>query len=160
MLVDRNPVELDPASKFILGNIGSESGLDPQRLAEGIYQITHFNGNMEFGINDFDAQYPNLGEHGCYGVCDSLENLLSVYAEVLNHPVRKFLVTLTKVKREPENKGQGGGWRWHKWGPYIGAHEIQCEYLDDEEGIDHVFCFHVYEIDPAPKLVPLTKPLE
>lgn len=72
---------------------------------------------------------------------------MAVRGEDLNDPTRRFIVTLTKVERDPSNKGNGGGWRWHKWGEYIGAHESQCEYLDDEEGIDHVYCFHIYEME-------------
>lgn len=34
-----------------------------------------------------------------------------------------------------------GGWRWHKWGEYIGLHEPQHEYLSCEEGIDYVLSY-------------------
>ena len=34
-----------------------------------------------------------------------------------------------------------GGWRWHKWGEYIGVHEPQHEYLSCEQGIDYVLSY-------------------
>lgn len=33
------------------------------------------------------------------------------------------------------------GWRWHKWGEYIGVHEPQHEYLSCEQGIDYVLSY-------------------
>ena len=33
------------------------------------------------------------------------------------------------------------GWRWHKWGEYIGVHEPQHEYLSYEKGIDYVLSY-------------------
>jgi hypothetical protein len=30
-------------------------------------------------------------------------------------------------------------------GRYIGKHDPQYEYLYDEVGIDHVYCYHIYE---------------
>lgn len=117
----------------------------PIQLAQGVYEIDHFNGDMEFhGITNGHPEFPDW--RGCYGVCDSVENLLAVRGEDLADPSRKFTVAMTKVTRDPSNKGRGGGWRWHKWGEYIGSHEPQFEYLDDEEGIDHVYCFHIYEM--------------
>lgn len=56
---------------------------------------------------------------------------------------RRFVVAFTRVRRE--DQPADGGWRWHKWGQYIGKHEPRCEYLYDEDGIDEVYCFHVYE---------------
>lgn len=34
-----------------------------------------------------------------------------------------------------------GGWRWHKWGEYIGVHEPRHEYLSCEKGIDYVLSY-------------------
>ncbi len=54
---------------------------------------------------------------------------------------RKFTVFLTEVR-----KGHNGGWRWHKWGPYIGHQERSgCEYLDEEPNIESVFLFNIVE---------------
>ena len=34
-----------------------------------------------------------------------------------------------------------GGWRWHKWGEYIGVHEPRHEYLSCEKRIDYVLSY-------------------
>lgn len=39
----------------------------------------------------------------------------------------------------------GGGWRWEKWGPYIGTQRSVADYLHDEPDIDYVYTFHVYK---------------
>lgn len=38
------------------------------------------------------------------------------------------------------------GWRWHKWGPYLGKHTPQCEYLNEEKNIDYVLIWHLYPL--------------
>ena len=120
-------------------------------------------------------EYPNMLDHGrgecplSYGVCDSYEQLKNYkikdyYAEeledanlaehinpdktlfeVLSASERKYALFFTKIHQEPGE----GGWRWHKWGPYIGKHDIQCEYLADEDLSDidqkYVVIFHIFE---------------
>lgn len=142
MLINEPSVNyVDPVLQMLSSVIGNSS--ETKQLTEGVYQIGHF-GSSDFLCKGYE-QYPDLGEHGSYGVCDGLENMMAVMGDVLNDPQRKFVVTLTPVHRDPSNKGRGGGWRWHKWGEYIGAFDPQCKYLDDEEGIDTVYCYHVYE---------------
>lgn len=131
----------DPVLSMIAAINGNGGG--EKQIAEGVYQIGHF-GSSDFLRTGYKP-YPDLGMHGSYGVCDGYENIMAVMGDVLNDPDRKFVVTLTPVHRDPSNKWKGGGWRWHKWGEYIGAFDSQCEYLDDEEGIDTVYCYHVYE---------------
>ena len=121
-----------------------------------------------------------------YGVCDSPEQLLNykftpgdygryilnkcgieitpeldteldteiTLGDYLRNSDRKFAVGFNPIKQNPENPG--GGWRWHKWGHYIGKHDVQCEYLDDEDlsdiNQDFILCFHIYEFkDIEPK---------
>jgi len=77
-----------------------------------------------------------------YGVCDSVEQLLAACPE-LEAPGRRFVVTVTPVKRA--NQPADGGWRWHKWGDYIGTQNPQHEYLYDDVHIDMVLCYHIFE---------------
>lgn len=129
----------EPILSLIALAQGKQSGA--RKIRDGIYEVSHF------GSSDFMRgweEYADLGQHNSYGVCDGADNLLEAMP-ILQDPVRQFVVTLTKVERDLTNKGQGGGWRWHKWGPYIGKHEPKMEYLDDEPDIDHVYCYHVYE---------------
>ena len=83
-----------------------------------------------------------------YGVCDNWEQVLSKCDRIkpyLESP-EPFVVIVSEIRKEsqPEN----GGWRWHKWGEYIGDKEPQCEYLHDEPDIDSVFVFGVYHVIP------------
>jgi hypothetical protein len=84
-----------------------------------------------------------------YGVGDSIEQIKEYFKEEIEDPNRKYFITVTPVFQDKENKGKGGGWRWHKWGEYIGKLEPKCEYLDDEDfgdDFEYVICFHLYEV--------------
>lgn len=84
-----------------------------------------------------------------YGVADNIEQIKKFYKKQINSKTDKFIIVLTPVYQELENKGKGGGWRWHKWGKYIGDLKSKCEYLDDEDfGADfkYVICFHLHYI--------------
>lgn len=94
---------------------------------------------------------PNPKWFSQYGVCDNVEQVLKKYKEVLEGDDHQYFVWFTPVFQEKENAGNGGGWRWHKWGPYIGELERRCEYLDDEDfgnnWCGYVLCYHIYRID-------------
>ena len=146
----------------ILSMIASINGNDPVSREErtGIYRIGHF-GSSDF-LRSWE-QYPDFDpipvtddmpahmkedaweggvSRNAYGVCDSIEQLLKHFPE-LEAPGREFVVTLSEVRKD--NQPSSGGWRWHKWGPYIGAHDPQYEYLYDEVGIEAVLVYHIYE---------------
>lgn len=146
----------------IFAMIAAVNGNDPTTREErvGIYRVGHF-GSSDFlrgweSYADFaplpvtDAMPPHMREdaydgsvsRNSYGVCDSVEQLLAHFPE-LEAPGREFVVTLTEVRKADQSPT--GGWRWHKWGPYIGNHNPQYEYLYDEEGIDAVLVYHIYE---------------
>lgn len=55
-----------------------------------------------------------------------------------------FVLLLTPIVKEPNH--EWGGWRWHKLGEYIGHHEIEHEYLNDEEGVDFVFLWKLHAV--------------
>jgi hypothetical protein len=117
----------------INGNSGTAKELSP-----GIYEIGHF------GASDFMSGYnkaPALPV-AAYGVCDNVEQLLQACPE-LEASERKFVITLTSVRKEAQHAS--GGWRWGKWGPYIGTQNPQCDYLYDEPYIEQVYCYRIYE---------------
>jgi len=76
-----------------------------------------------------------------YGVCDNYQQVLDRYPE-LNDVNRKFVLSLCKI-----SKKENSGWRWHKWGKYIGVQNSQCEYIDDESEIEEVYVYHIYEME-------------
>jgi hypothetical protein len=55
----------------------------------------------------------------------------------------KFVISFTRVLKS--NQPSAGGWRWHKWGPYMGTQNSQREYLHDEPSISEIFCYHIME---------------
>ena len=131
-----------PRTEPILAAIALMNDNPPQtwRTTTGVYQIGHFNWP---GARGAVEEYPELGDFNSYGVCDSYEQILE-QCPALQDPNRQFVITITPIVRA--NQSPEGGWRWHKWGPYIGTFNPQCEYLYDEVGIDRVFCFHIYEL--------------
>ena len=150
MLVSDHRLLLPETDPHVLAVI-KELGLTTQQNSElkpGIYQVDDFNA-PSFIRKNFN-EYPDLKEFeefdfwASYGVCDSVENLLEV-APWIEESSRKFLVLLNEVQRDQSNLGSGGGWRWHKWGPYIGTQDPQCEHLDDEPLIERIYCFQIYE---------------
>lgn len=85
-----------------------------------------------------------------YGVSDNIEQIKEYYKEWIDDPNSKWVITVTPVYQDKGNRGKGGGWRWHKWGPYIGTLNPGYEYLDDEDfGEDfqgYVLCYHIYPV--------------
>lgn len=133
MLVDEPKVlaaERDPILAMIAKLNGREPGA--KQLATGIYEIG------SHGSSHFLREY----EHTDYGVCDDVQQILDRHHEFKRQDAH-HVVTVTRVRRA--DQPADGGWRWHKWGEYIGKHEPRCEYLHDEEGIDEVLCYQIYE---------------
>lgn len=123
---------------------------NPVRLATGVFQITHFSGDMLlWGKNDLERSYDfDVGDVPISCVCDSVEQFLRKYESQLEADPRPFVVFMTHIPKDESNRGQGGGWRWHKWGEYVGEGNPSCEYLDDEDGFsDGVFVVSVLLAD-------------
>lgn len=87
---------------------------------------------------DWDA-YPSEG-----GVCDTPEQVLAHIPLLVTDP-RRFIVFFTPIRKR--DQPAEGGWRWHKWGEYIGTQpSAGCEYLYDEPHIDEVLVYHIVEV--------------
>ncbi len=87
--------------------------------------------------------YFNFESGNSYGVCDNVQNFLEVFDEELKSIKEEVFVILTPIFRkcQPEY----GGWRWHKWGPYIGNHDQQHEYLY-HESIDVIWIYQIFVV--------------
>lgn len=139
MLIDEPQAEAgDPIAAMIARLNGNDGQV--KRLRKGVYQRGDF-GSSAFLAGTYD-DYPEVGDLGAYGVCDSVEQLLARCPE-LESAARRFIVMVTPIRREAEP--DEGGWRWHKWGEYIGTQKPEHEYLYDDKHIDEVLCFHIYE---------------
>ena len=138
MLIDLPPQPSDPVADIIATINGNAPGMF--ELRPGIYRIGHFGGTGF--LREFE-HYPNFSDNrGAYGVCDNIEQLLTNYPE-LEYSDREFVVTVNTVRRDKQP--EHGGWRWHKWGEYIGIQNSQCEYLYDEPTVEEVMVYHIYE---------------
>lgn len=118
------------------------------KLFEGVYLSHWFNFELDFrGRQVYELDFPKLTDDysfDCYGVCDTPEQLLELLPEVVKGGDRKFVISMVRLDKKDESPE--GGWRWHKWGAYIGTQEPQCEYLYDEPVIETVYTFHIYEV--------------
>lgn len=97
--------------------------------------------------------------HDSYGVCDNEQQILDKWSHLEAGQQRHF-ITMTPIYKK--HQSEWGGWRWHKWGEYIGNHEIEYEYLYDEKDIEVVYVFHIYTLKPESGLgsIPLEEVFE
>ncbi len=160
MLVNLTPIEAEIKRR---SGIAKEHDFeyipqsDPKFLQEtGIYQSSYpfnfpedeFEELKKLSWDDRYKIFPDY-EKITYGVADDIEQIKEYYKEEVESPDKKYCLALTPVWQEKENKGKGGGWRWHKWGEYIGKLDSKCEYLDDEdfgEDFQYVITFTIYEV--------------
>ena len=64
---------------------------------------------------------------------------MSLVKLIENYPDYKLVLLMTPHVNTKDCSW--GGWRWHKWGEYIGVHEPQHEYLSYEKDIDYVLSY-------------------
>lgn len=130
--------------------------VEPEWLQEGVY-LGHLNLSNRVDKSFLKNEYLESWHDedwswslGSYGVCDTPAQMLKKYKEVLADPDRNFAVFFTIIKQCEQS--DWGGWRWHKWGEYIGDFTPKCEYLYDEVGIDKVYVYSIVElVNPTPR---------
>lgn len=83
--------------------------------------------------------------HTTYGLCDNPDQILKKWSHLEAGHQRHF-ITATPIYREHEP--EWGGFRFHKWGEYIGEHELEYEYLVDQKEIDVIYVFHIHTLKP------------
>jgi len=108
------------------------AGLNANHLISGIV------------LDEYDSFSKDGDYRDNYGVCDNHRQILAHYPELQGCTDRNFVVFMTPIIKaeEPEKEG----WRWHKWGSYIGEYEPRCEYIHDEPEIEKVYVYHIYEV--------------
>jgi hypothetical protein len=133
MLIDFKPVA------GVLGQIYKPEELW-EKVETGVF-ITHLSGKNHFPNTE---ERPEFNQRDSYGVCDNLSQIKSHYPELIESN-RKFVVLMTEIRHDEQTEQ---GWRWRKWGDYIGIHKPQHEYLLDEVGIEKVFVYKILEFSP------------
>jgi len=141
-MFERVKIKNDPIVAMIVSM--NKEVWPPTQEKDGIVLNVGFNFHLLVSSREWDDLY--RFEDGdkqipAYGVCDSVEQFLEKFGDILEKSPHKYAVGFTHVLKadQPPN----GGWRWHKWGPYIGTHEPQHEYLYYEDGIEGVWTFIV-----------------
>jgi hypothetical protein len=123
------------------------TGESDQVIAEGLVKTGHWSPERCFtGLFERYPQLPPVDQEdfSCYGVCDSPEQFMEKHGKILEQDRRVFCVYFVEIAKK--NNPPEGGWRWHKWGPYIGKQQPICEYIYDEPIIESVYTYHVYEL--------------
>lgn len=78
-----------------------------------------------------------------YGVCDSVDQFDTDFGETLRSDPRKLVVFFTEVRRDEQPARSG--WRWTKWGMYVGRRKPTQQYLHDEPDIESVFVWRIFD---------------
>jgi hypothetical protein len=95
------------------------------------------------GITEFHDMMHYQGVLPDYGVADSWQQVLMKKPEYIQCE-DKYVLFVSEVRRE--HQSPKGGWRYHKWGEYIGEQGPQHEYLYDDTHIDSVMLYHFFRI--------------
>lgn len=120
------------------------------KLDTGMYQIGHW--NPEFVTpnklsSGWETDLHLIGKNGDYfgngGGCDYPGQVLECID--LSRYSEQLVIFYVQINRK--DQPQDGGWRFHKWGDYIGKHTIEYEYLYDQKDIDMVFTYHIYQFE-------------
>lgn len=83
-----------------------------------------------------------------YGVADNVTQILD-YIDIIKKEGQVNLdnAIIAIDFHYKKNQPADGGWRWHKWGRYIGKYHISHEYLYDED-ITMVISWEILNLQP------------
>lgn len=139
MLVNAKAVAPHPQITMVLGVMSSYGPLVPTPQEPGVYMCGHWSPERFLAVRD---TWDIGRDYDTYGVCDTPEQCIErLKLREIDKKVCVVFVRLLREDQPPE-----GGWRWHKWGPYIGDQKPEHEYLYDEKHIERVYTFHVYDV--------------
>lgn len=143
MLVDvefNTPIGVDA---FILGLVGGGGSSTPTRLSQGLYLCCHWSSEHLLRGRKVKPSYFLNVEYDAFGVCDTPQQVIDAYK--LNDIPEEVFVCFVPIRKSEQPSRDG--WRWHKWGPYIGTQHPQCEYIYDEPSIKEVYTFQIYQLE-------------
>lgn len=95
-------------------------------------------------LNKLRSKHNTMDEVITYGVADNIEQICKHYKFLENHP-DNFTIFFSEIHKS--HQPECGGWRWHKWGPYLGTQKPTMEYLYDEKEIDKVIIFSITKVE-------------
>ena len=107
-----------------------------ENIAPGVYEVDL---NFDNVIAEF---YPNSDQpfiYECaYGLCDNYQQAINTFSKYANSE-NKYCLFVTPIYREDQPEKYG--FRYHKWGDYIGTQWFQHTYLYDDKHIDVIYSF-------------------
>lgn len=144
----------DPLVYALRATFGDRDGASgPTRVHRGVYEA-HINFDKEIRdlivndwprFDDMSTKYDGDQWFSSYGVVDHWSQLPLT---ALDADPRNLLVYLGRHRRADQSSD--GGWRWHKWGPYLGVHSPETstdfEYLHDAADVVEVWSYCVVEV--------------
>jgi hypothetical protein len=108
------------------------AGIDADRAFRDMVDM-----DMDYGAN------PAWTRRNSSGIADTPEQVLAyTKADTMQTPC---VVLLTVIERAKQPKI--GGWRWSKWGTYIGTRKRKADFLANEPEIDKVLVWRVVPLD-------------
>lgn len=114
----------------------------PTRIREGVYTDCGFNFSNFVSSAAWEAHWYDEAEpFPSYGVADSVDQFFDRFGDLIVTSPATYAIGFTEVRRADQPSEDG--WRWHKWGEYVGTREPQYEYLHDEPEIDSVVTFAI-----------------
>lgn len=113
---------------------------EPKRLRAGVYTDCLHNFTNRVRMDGWEAYFHDDAVPP-YGVCDSVEQFFARFGAYLESSPRAYAVGFTEVRRA--DQPDEGGWRWRKWGGYVGERRPMMEYLHDEPEIESIVTFTV-----------------
>jgi len=119
-----------------IGDLNLDHRIDTNALC--VHEEQHFQREEELRLN--------------YGVCDDIEQVLNHYRDLLDRHDLYFCISFYRLERDTEPPQNG--WRWEKWGPYIGKQQPQRRYLFDEPLIESVYVFQLIQLQPTSTWTP------
>ena len=143
MLINLTPdvEEIEKTKNVYKKELNIDYVSQPELLIEkGIYKES-----SDFNFSEDDIK-EDIEYTGIYGIADNVEQIKDYLKKYIDVPDEKYIIAVTPVF---QHKGEADGWRWHKWGPYIGTLNPQYEYLDDEnfgDNFKYVLCFELYKV--------------
>lgn len=128
------------------------TGLNPENLIEYATNYTFYRRypSLAYGVSDNASQVLDNLKHALeiYLTKNSTHDFFTrgkrLYKYLTKYPDAVYLIGFTPIFNH--HNGASGGWRWHKWGRYLGKHTPECEYLDEETNIDYVLIWHLYPL--------------
>lgn len=109
------------------------------RIQEGVYE-TGLNFDSYIGLwTKYKTDFMTCK----YGVADTIDQILEYHADFISGEAPQVL-SVCRIKRDEQGES---GWRWHKWGQYIGTQEPTTEYIKDEPVIEEVLVYSIYNLE-------------